>query len=102
MSNIELLQGVKEQLLHMEKQLKAMDHATSKRIEPTYSYPIASNQGTLILVDMAIKDNTEQELITRLYNLVNGCERMRSNPDDYAGFEFRLAEARETLKKHIK
>lgn len=43
--------------------------------------------------------NNHQELLTRLYNLVNACETMRGKPEAYMEVELRLTEARELIKK---
>lgn len=105
MNNIDLLKMVREQLVHLEEKMKGLDSA----FRPVFNYPLTSNVGMLELINMAIEDNREQELVTRLYNLKNQvelwCGAIESIPmgDERipAGMRLALIDADETLKKVI-
>lgn len=75
MKNIDLLKFVRAQLVHLEDHLMSLDQATSNGKETTYTYPLTSNTGALVLIDMAIQEDAVTKLEQQNKELIDLLEK---------------------------
>jgi len=95
MKTKEVLEGARDQILHLENYRSRPDLDDEPK-------PLTSTEGSLAMINMAIAEDIEQELLTRLYNLKNRVDILRDIYDINDHELDRLfEETDETLKKVI-
>lgn len=82
MKNIDLLKFLRAQLIHIENHLMAIDQASSNGKETTYTYPLASNTGALVLIDLAIQEDVVSKLEKENRELIDLLDKACGYVDD--------------------
>lgn len=75
MKTIDVLKFAKGQLIHLEDHMMGLDKALHRDKKDTlYTYPLTSNTGALVLIDMAIQEDVESRLISQNQELMTALE----------------------------